>query len=254
MVEAAGIELIQYGYDVVLLDYGTKVPSFKGWNVRGPPSRAEIRCHTRRRLHNLGIDLRQGLIVVDVDAVEERGWAEDRFGKTPLVTVTSRGFHLYYRRSFQTRKRVRLLGKPIDILVEKATAPPSWTADNECRYTWESGLVRKSELPELDQSAIPEEPKPLPKPVPVAAPLDDERAIRYVQKIDPSIMGENGSSTCIKACLKILSLTQGDVERAWPLLMFWNQKCEPPWDTEAKEGPDSLWRKLMEARKFWKPR
>src|SRR5437762_2772815 len=42
-------------FDLVLLDWGTKKASFRGWQLREPLTRAEITFHCRRKLHNVGI-------------------------------------------------------------------------------------------------------------------------------------------------------------------------------------------------------
>ena len=64
---------------------------------------------------------------------------------------------------------------------------------------------------------------------------------RYLARLPPSVQGRNGSRACLVACLRLLTLTGGDVVRTWTLLVEYNRtRCEPPWDEQGEHGPDSL--------------
>src|SRR5437660_566152 len=101
IMREAGDTLRRHGYTPMPLVYGEKRPAFKQWNVRPPLSRFEWQTHTRRRLRNVGIDLRDGLLVADCDTPEMLEEVLREYGDTPAVVRTQRGFHAYYRRTFE---------------------------------------------------------------------------------------------------------------------------------------------------------
>jgi hypothetical protein len=172
----AAVQVMRSGYPIVLLRQGTKAPSFKAWNSRPPMTRVEVQTHTRRRVHNIGIDLREGLMVADCDTPEMLEWVLREFGETPTLARTSRGFHAYYRRAFEMRNRIHYLGKPLDLLVTVATAPPSWISKTEFRYEW-ARFAPAKDLPEIKEEQIREEPKP--KTPCSKIVIEDVRTCRY---------------------------------------------------------------------------
>lgn len=272
--------LVAAGLQPVLLR--EKRPWFKDWQARLMDLR-ELQFWTRREVFNLGIHLgASGLAVIDKDKATEKSGSrreayrwEQRHGvtsaKTPLAVETASGVHTYWRLPATVRavrSRIRHAGGPdgrklpLDILMAERVAvfPPSFVAETSHRYAFRPGkrLVPVGDLPLLPESVVAElnaDGRSGPKPV-ALIPLDaDGGHLRYVERIDPAVQGADGSTACVKACLKILSLTGGDVGRAWPLALHYNRtRCDPPFDEEVETGPDSLRRKLLVARSFWKPR
>lgn len=257
------LRLQEFGYQPVLLKHGEKRAAFKEWQKR-PMDRRELDYWTRRYAYNVGI-LLKGLVVIDRDAASKDAYnlvRKHRVHRSTMEVQTANGSHFYFRLPEgveEVRTRIKFLGLPLDVLTRCALHPPSWRRDVEWRYDYRKGtqLVRPEQLPVLPDSFLDllkqEEVKESPAPVAIIPPSADERMIRYVERIDPSVQGENGSRSCFVACLKILTLTDGDMDKAWALALYYNSiRCSPPWDVEKRTGPDSLWRKLEEARKVWR--
>lgn len=75
-----------------------------------------------------------------------------------------------------------------------------------------------------------------------------ERARAYVAKMDAAISGQGGhDQTYTVACRLVLGFALSE-ESAWPVLLEYNQRCEPPWS----EG--ELRHKLRDALKHEGPR
>jgi hypothetical protein len=59
-----------------------------------------------------------------------------------------------------------------------------------------------------------------------------KNAANYVAKIPPAIQGQNGD---LATYVVICHLAHGfalPIEAAWPILMEYNERCQPPWDEE----------------------
>lgn len=89
------------------------------------------------------------------------------------------------------------------------------------------------------------------------APHDDDsaeldrikaRARRYLAKVPPAIEGQTGSAAAFLACEHVTRGFDLELEDALEVMADWNARCQPPWDTVRDDGPDSLRRKLREAR------
>ena len=75
------------------------------------------------------------------------------------------------------------------------------------------------------------------------APLTD-RARRYVEAMPPAVSGQNGHQTTFSAAVALLhgfALSEGE---AWPILMQYAARCQPPWNI------DELRHKLASAGKL----
>jgi hypothetical protein len=262
MVHQAALRYEAMGWAVELQQHGTKIPMFEGYLDRDRLNRAALSIHLRRRDCNIAFRLWDTQTVVfDKDAASRDAYnflRKHRI-KSDMEVESSRGIHVYMRLDREIedcRTRIRFLGMPLDILMGRrlVTAPPSWNAEAEWRYRLRDGkkILPPDELPVVPESILELLiEKPQPRPI-CTVPLPDERAMKYMDKVPPSIQGQGGSRQCIIACLKALTLTEGDTDRAFTLVCYWNRYCDPPWDEEAEEGPDSLKRKLREARKFWR--
>jgi len=69
-----------------------------------------------------------------------------------------------------------------------------------------------------------------------------ERARRYLSQIAPAVSGEGGHSKTFLAAQQIVRGFKLSDDEALPLLLEWNQTCQPPWDES------DLRHKLSEAR------
>lgn len=114
--------------------------------------------------------------------------------------------------------------------------------------------------PEVTKS---EAPKPeAPKSVAGAAKLGggyrmrvgDNRVARcraYLKTLDPAVMGQQGSNRTFHAARLIWAEFEIDEAEGYPLLEEFNQRCQPPWEEDGKQG---LKRKWDEAVKKGGPR
>lgn len=259
---------LRLGYDAVLLEYGLKRPAFRDWTERFLTLN-EVTFWTRRRAFGLGVFLGDRLAVVDRDALtpETDDWLQAHGLDKPRFSVrTSKGVHSYWRLPAavkEVRSRIRVNGLPIDLLMGKRVAvfPPTWIRDTDHRYAIAPGSQlcpsdALSPLPDAVVAVLNADPPgstlhPRIAPIPGSS---EPRLLRYVERIDRSEMHRGGSTALVRACLKILTLVDGSLERAWPLVLHYNRtRCVPPWDEEAGGGPDSLRRKLLVA-KFYRDR
>jgi hypothetical protein len=253
-------------YDGVLFQKGRKIPLRKHWMTERMTG-AQIDFWLRRYAFNVGIlmgNLRRlpvSIMAVDYESVEARVRFRAEFGlpESPMVAKTARGFHEYFRTTLINQKTVIGFRDEVDLKFTGAVlAPPSWRDDVGLRYEWQSGVVAPGDLPTFP-SEILAEPTAETKPSPIALPptgLSEEKQVSYVGKIDKSEQGRSGASSCIKAALKILTLTKGEVGEAWRLMLLYNRtRCEPPWDESDDAKPqDSLRRKFETALGWWRPR
>ena len=244
----AAIQLQRADYPVIPLIHGEKRPAFKGWNERGPLTRFELQHHFRRKIYNLGIDLRQGLLVADCDTPEMLDEVLDRFGPTPTIAKTSRGFHAYYRRTFEMGNKIHFEGKPLDLLTQYAVAPPSWISKTDFRYEWvkfaEAGAL--PEFPDVTEIPKPEMFEHGPPRVFEHSNATDakERARRYIAKIE-SVAGQGGDTALFKAACALCQKFGLSEETALALLEEWNtHNAKPPW------GVDRLKYKVSQALKL----
>lgn len=272
----AGLQFHASDYSLVLCHYGTKIAVDPGWPTKDI-AEAEIRYRCSRRVFNLAARLDQ-LFVLDQDKASREVYNFKRKHRirSRMEVTSSKHTHVWMRLDREIeglRSRIRFNGMPLDVLTGKryVMLPPSWNEEAQWRYTYRPG---KQFLPVCDLPVVPEsvielltkreepdsEPKVPPGPVGtiVLGTCDEARALlrhqRYVERIEKSEQGNNGSTACIRACLKILSLVGGDAARAWPLVVHYNRtRCQPAWDEEAEEGPNSLRRKLSVALGYWRP-
>lgn len=243
----AALQLQKTGYEPVVLRWGTKAASFREWQKRGPLTRFELRQHFRRRLHNVGIWLREvrgpprRLLVLDLDDAEAVAWADGQGLESPMASVTSGGEHRYFVTDALARNVQRWRGLAIDLLVNGyAAAPPSWLARSEHRYRWKSGIVPPDDLPLFPGELLREEPEPERTIQGTAAATRRrvERRIRspiaYAMQVE-SIQGAGGSRGLVRF---ISILRDGDVpaDEAWDALLRWNasERVSPPWDIETE--------------------
>ena len=247
MLYEAALQLQKTGYEPVVLRWGTKAASFREWQKRGPLTRLELRQHFRRRLHNVGIWLREvrgpplRLLVLDLDDAEAVAWADGQGLVSPMASVTSGGEHRYFVTDVIGRNVQRWRGMAADLLVNGyATCPPSWFADAEHRYRWKNGLVPPEGLPRFPGELLQEEPGPRPAIRSIAAATQRriERRIvdpvAYAMRVE-SVQGAGGSRGLVRfLCI----LRDGGVpaDEAWDALLRWNasEKVSPPWDVETE--------------------
>jgi putative DNA primase/helicase len=74
-----------------------------------------------------------------------------------------------------------------------------------------------------------------------------ERARRYLAACPPAITGQGGGARTLLACEHVVLGFDLSEEDALEAMRQWNARCQPPWDTEAERGANSLRRKIREA-------
>jgi hypothetical protein len=246
-------------HELVILHENSKAPVFNNWQDRSPKA-SEVEWNIRQLNRNWGIKLR-GLVVADKDARSRKAydWMRlRRIHRSSMEVETRKGVHFFFglpEATEEVRTRIKFLGLPLDLLTggNRFVVGAGSEVDG-FTYSLRDGCEIKApdDLPLFPVDVFQRNTNTT---IETVCQLPDERAKRYVDKIAPSVQGSNGSRALIVACLKILSLTEGDMQRAWELVCYYNAvKCTPPWDQEAENGPDSLKRKLMEARRFWRPK
>ena len=102
---------------------------------------------------------RPRLVVVDLDRDDEELCLDmtDRFGSTPLIVKSRRGYHMYYRGSAGDRQRDlrKTDGLPVEIKTELIIAPPSVNYQSGWRYDFERGRIEDIRaLPPMKQHSV----------------------------------------------------------------------------------------------------
>lgn len=57
----------------------------------------------------------------------------------------------------------------------------------------------------------------------------EERAARYLDRCEPAISGQGGSTLTFKLAMKLVQGFALDEETAYRLMLDWNARCSPPW-------------------------
>ncbi len=71
-----------------------------------------------------------------------------------------------------------------------------------------------------------------------------ERARRYLAKCAPAISGQSGHDQTFKVACRAIKGFGLSVDEAWPLLLEYNQRCEPPWsEEELRHKAEDAWAK-----------
>ena len=70
------------------------------------------------------------------------------------------------------------------------------------------------------------------------------RAWAYAGRIEPAISGQGGHNKTMYFAGAMIQKCGLTIEQAWPIALWWNERCEPPWPTR------DLLRKLYEAERL----
>ena len=68
-----------------------------------------------------------------------------------------------------------------------------------------------------------------------------DRALNYAMAVPGAVSGQRGHDKTLWLCCRLLHGFGLSIDKAWPILVQWNETCQPPWS-----GRD-LWRKLEQA-------
>ena len=150
-------ELAAHGLAVVPVDKEKtpRISRFNNWSK--PPQPATINDWLRRFANdNIGIVTgpASNITVVDVDNVEDRAAAIERFGNPPFEVRTSRGMHLYYRYNGEKCQRLDDLAVDIKGAGGYVVGPHSIHKDGSVYEIVRGSLADLETLPTILDGAI----------------------------------------------------------------------------------------------------
>ena len=190
-----------------------------------------------------------GWVAIDCDGEQWLQWAKDTLPPTPLETISGsgKGGHLIYRwpRGLAVPKQriARGEGKHegVDFYGDggQIVLPPSIHPSGGV-YRWRNGgdLPDHALVPVFDLAWLPEEQKPQqqtvrndgpPAPTTRGGMSLIDRARRWMAKRDPAIEGNQGDLHTFTTAATLVRDFGLDMSEAWPLLVEWNDTCQPPW-------------------------
>lgn len=222
------------GYHCLPCWPSTKKPAVKWKQFQSvAPTEGEYRDWFADPRTNIAI-ITSGLVVFDCDDPAMAEHVRANCGDTPHQLQTPRGgFHLGYRApvGVVVGNRVMIRGLAIDIRAENGLEmlPPSTTSDGA--YEWIGpGLLPASKLPEAQIEWTREEPLRIVSPLVVDGSIRSiHRARAYLARMEGAIAGERGHDRTFRAACTLTQKFGLNFDEAWPLLLEWNERCEPPW-------------------------
>lgn len=239
---AMAIEALRRGYAPVPVVPLGKVPAvpWKRWQ-KNLPEEGLVRRWFAGTSGNLAI-ITSGLVVFDCDGPEGEPLVVANCGPTPHRVRTPRGgVHLGYRRpeGAAVKNHVKILGLPIDLRTDGGleVLPPSRTSAG--RYSWVGpGLVPRDQLPVATVDWTRRRTSPRVAPFAgrrssgtggTHVPGRIQRARAYLARIEGAVSGRRGHDRTFRAACVLARRFCLSFEEAWPLLLEWNVRCEPPW-------------------------
>lgn len=232
-----------------------KRPAFKGWQeyaVRA--TLADLRTEWRKGTRAFGIYLAPSRIVVlDADTATAEAWSDEHLPPTPMMTITKRGAHRYYRLpdGAPTPKDNRpIAGLALDRKAKGYTVAPGSILGGfvyKAQTFWDTPL---SEIPEYPAHLFPVEREVEHCSVIVpdlALSQDGLRIIKWFnENSEPSVQGLEGSRAMKRAASFFLNGLALSEDEAMACMQEWNKaKADPPWsdremihalETSSREG------------------
>ncbi len=218
---------------------GGKRPAFAGWQRYACNNTlADLRNDWRKGFRAFGIYLRPSrLVVFDCDNQAAAAWAEENLPHTPMMTLTKRGLHRFYRlpEDAPTPKDNRpVAGVAMDRKAKGYVVAPGSALGGyvyKASAFWDTPL---DELPVYPVDKLPPEREPV--ACRVIIPDMEQTALGstigewFIENSEDSVAGQNGSRQLKRAASFFvnglgLSLTASE---AW--LSEWNlRRAQPPW-------------------------
>lgn len=188
-----------------------------------------------------------GLVVFDVDDVTKAKLVLEHCGDTPYkVKTPSGGLHFGYRarRGVAIGNKTDIKGVDIDIrATEKGLALVPWSRTEKGTYEWlGDGLPAFADLP-IAKVGWTRERTRVRTLAPVEPSPDDaimvRRAWAWTACVEGCVSGQRGHDRLFRVVCKMLHpLPRGfglTLEQAWPILLAFNEQCEPPWSLRELE-------------------
>lgn len=228
----AASRLAHSGFKVFPVEAGGKRPLIPGWNTEATTSQEKIGSWwTQWPNANVGVHT-QDLLVVDVDP-KNGGEIPEGCPATFTVDTPSGGYHLYYTKPGGVKNSAGKVAQGVDIKsdngyvvgpgstfkgreytigvkIRPANAPP-WLIEKAgavvtVKTTHEGGFYEDQEAAVL-------------------------LAVDAMLHHPPAVQGDGGDHKTFAAVCKVRDMGV-DPHHALEALEEWNQRCEPPWDTE----------------------
>ena len=242
------LDLHDHGYQVVVVPQRGKHPTivWKQFQAERVP-RQQVEEWFGQGEHNLAIitGAISGIVVVDGDSPQACQYIEETCGFTPMVVLTSKGAHYYFRHPGPGHKipnACRVLDlPPVDLrgdgglVIGPGSLHPSGVF---YRLKPGSDLTTPADLPVYQESWFPEAVKTpetsFVRPMlHFAGPTQKDaytQAQRYASNVPGAVQGAGGDNqTYVLACRLVRGFNLTDDE-ALDILQVWNQDCQPAWE------------------------
>jgi len=171
-----------------------------------------------------------GLFAVDTDSQEKSAEFHNRFRHVlETITVTRRGLHFWFRWGGDGPPP-NVKGEGIDYKGENSyvVAPPSIVDGFQYEFLQGHGLVPPGQLPVFKPEWLQKQRKEVPA-------VEDEitnrivRAREYLSKVEGAVSGQHGHNKTMYVAGKLIQFFRLSIDQALPLILEWNDKCDPPW-------------------------
>lgn len=228
------LDALEKGFAPIPVVAGTKIPAvkWKQWQAMLPPEDLVREWFSVRS--NIAV-VTSGMVVFDVDDPEKAELVIAECGTTPHMLRTPRGgVHLGYRKrkGSVVSNQVKLKGLPIDIRTDGGLELIADSFTDMGAYTWlQSGLRPISELPVANIGWTREQTKKRVKTVVLDenAEVMVRRARAYVATIEPAVSGQAGHNRTFRVACTLVQKFGLTAEQAWPILVEFGERCQPPW-------------------------
>lgn len=240
-------QAIEFGWSLVTTKPNSKVTTGV-WKHR-QQTRASFAELLEDLLDGCGIAVVNGEVsnhaVLDFDSrILAREFMKTHRELCRVMAISRRGIHIHFKTSIPVK--TQHLDK-LDVLGTGSLCmlPPSIA--NNHQYRWIKGYEPENGFPEFPYDLFPEPPEYRPQ-MPVVTSFDRQhligRAEKYLACMEPAISGSNGHSTLFRSAAVLIQKFELTVTEALPLLLNYNERCEPPFQ------PKEVERKLNEVLKL----
>ena len=225
------------GHPLMPLRINSKLPLEKAWQKR-PQKPWQLIQDFIRNGHPLGVRA-DNLTVVDWDNVDgARTWFNEHKSHIRMIVKTKRGVHFYFSRANEgnTTGLFDVRSGNAGYVVAPGSTISGFT------YTCPNGYDNIENITPFNPAWLPQRET---KPRTLIDVRGDMtyRAFKYVDAI-PGVPEGRRDATCFAVACKLVRDFQLDVKEAWPILLSFNQRCDPPLTDMLQ-----LKRKLYEALK-----
>ena len=207
---------------LLIIELVGKVPAYRyQWKQR---AKAEV---VTARSYGIVCDQ---IAVVDADSRAKAVEIYRTLPRTPWMVKTRRGVHFYYRGTPELRCRKF---KKLDIKAggDGYVVGPGSVVDGH-RYELIGEITL--DLPHFDPSWFTDYGSEAKSNVrtPATCPLLKRitRARNYVAKMKPAISGQGGHNRTFAVACRLVRDFNLTIEQAWPIMLEFNTRCEPPWN------------------------